>query len=150
VFEYMFVFSKGRPKTFNPIKDRKNKNAGTKMTGTKRQADGSLKPMSSVSTVGKLVQEFGQRFNIWDISPQQGNIGHPAPFPYDIAHDHIISWSHEGDVVLDPFMGSGTTGVASKSLNRDFFGIELDKEYFQIAKARIDAVEKHITLEEFF
>jgi len=147
VFEYMFVFSKGRPKTFNPIKDRKNKNAGTKMTGTIRKADGSFKPMSNM---GKTIQEFGQRFNIWDISPQRGNMGHPAPFPYQIAHDHIISWSNEGDVVLDPFMGSGTTGFASKSLNRDFIGMELDEEYFQIAKDRIDAVEKPIILEDFF
>ena len=147
VFEYMFVFSKGKPKTFNPIKDRKNKNAGKKMTGSIRLADGSFKPMSSA---GKIFREFGQRFNIWDITPQTGNIGHPAPFPYYIAHDHIISWSHEGDVVLDPFMGSGTTGVASKSLNREFFGIELDKEYFQIAKDRIDAAGPKQTFEDFF
>jgi len=59
VFEYMFVFSKGRPKTFNPIKDRKNKHAGQKVTGTIRQAGGSFKPMSNQ---GKNIQEFGQRF----------------------------------------------------------------------------------------
>jgi len=147
VFEYMFVFSKGRPKTFNPIKDRKNKHAGQKVTGTIRQAGGSFKPMSNQ---GKNIQEFGQRFNIWDIVPQRGNVGHPAPFPYQIAHDHIISWSNEGDVVLDPFMGSGTTGVASKSLNRDFIGIEMDEEYFLLAKSRIDGIMVENTLEDFF
>jgi len=57
---------------------------------------------------------------------------------------HLMSWlvrlvSKEGDVVLDPFMGSGTTGVACKLLNRDFIGIELSEEYYKIAEARIKA-----------
>jgi len=62
-----------------------------------------------------------------------------TPFPEQLAHDHIISWSNEGDTVLDCFMGSGTTGVVAKNLNRDFIGIELDKDYFEIAKNRIAA-----------
>jgi site-specific DNA-methyltransferase (adenine-specific) len=66
---------------------------------------------------------------------------HPAPFPYQLAHDHIISWSNEGDTVLDPFMGSGTTGVACKNLNRNFIGIELDEKYFEIAKQRIEQTQ---------
>jgi len=63
---------------------------------------------------------------------------HPAIFPEKLAHDHIISWSNEGDTVFDPFMGSGTTGKMAKQLNRDFIGIEIDKEYFEIAKQRIE------------
>ena len=54
-----------------------------------------------------------------------------------MAIDHILSWSNEGDVVLDPFMGSGTTGVACKKLKRDFIGIEIDDKYFKIADERI-------------
>ena len=65
--------------------------------------------------------------------------GHPAPFPIQLAQDHIISWSNETYIVLDPFMGSGTTGVACKNLNRHFIGIELDEQYFKIAQARISA-----------
>jgi len=133
VFEYMFVWSKGKPKTFNPIKDRKNKHGGKKASGTIRQIDGSTKPMSKVMDIN----EYGQRFNIWDQSPHRQKGGHPAPFPLSLAEDHIKSWSNVGDLVLDPFMGSGTTGIAAKNLNRDFIGIELDEEYFRIAQERI-------------
>ena len=134
VFEYMFVLSKGKVKSFNPIKDRKNKTFGKKEgRGTIRQSDGTTKPKS---TYGYIVKEFGQRFNIWETFPKTQK-GHPAPFPEQLANDHIISWSNEGDIVLDPFMGSGTIGVACKNLNRDFIGIELDETYFNIAAKRL-------------
>jgi site-specific DNA-methyltransferase (adenine-specific) len=135
VFEYMFVWSKGKPKTFNPIKDRANKHAGKNASGTVRQNDGSTKPMSKVMKIN----DYGQRFNIWQLSPQRqkGAYAHPAPFPETLAHDHIVSWSNEGDTVLDPFMGSGTTGVAAVNTNRNFIGIELDDEYYNIAWNRL-------------
>ena len=66
---------------------------------------------------------------------------HPAPFPEQLAKEHIISWSNENDIVFDPFMGSGTTGKMAKILNRDFIGIEIDKEYFEIAKQRIEGTQ---------
>jgi DNA modification methylase len=139
VFEYMFIFSKGRPKSFNPLKDRKNKQPNKILSGTIRNSDGTLKPMSNQ---GKRRGIYGQRFNVWDMPPEMSNKKrwHPAPFPEHLAMDHIISWSNEGDTVLDPFMGSGTTGVAAKNLGRKFIGIELDEDYFNIAKDRIDAV----------
>lgn len=136
VFEYMFVFTKGKCKKFNPIKDRRNKYAGSKKHGTVRQIDGSVKDISSK---GKEIAEFGQRFNVWEISPEKNNkTGHPAPFPKKLVEDHIVSWSDEVDTVLDCFMGSGTTGVACINTNRNFIGIELDKDYFNIAKERIE------------
>ena len=134
VFEYMFVWSKGAQKSFNPIKDRKCKTAGKAKGGTIRQKDGSMKRMSNEGWTQPM---FGQRYNVWEISPAAFK-GHPAPFPLSLAQDHIISWSNEGDTVLDPFLGSGTTGVAAKKLGRDFIGIELDETYFKIAKERID------------
>lgn len=136
VFEFMFVWSKGAPNTFNPIKDRPNKHAGKSAFGTIRQADGSTKPMSKTMTI----KEYGQRFNIWEIAPQCQK-GHPAPFPEQLATDHILSWSNEGDTVLDPFMGSGTTGVACVKTKREFIGIELDEGYFKIAEQRIRETE---------
>jgi len=136
VFEYMFVLSKGKPKSFNPIKDRLNKVKG-QMGGSIRQKDGSMKKMSSD---GKTRAKYGQRFAVWEQTPCGGNSsGHPAPFPLLLVEDHIRSWSNEDDSVLDPFMGSGTTGVACKNLNRDFIGIELDEEYFKIAQERINS-----------
>lgn len=133
VFEYMFVWSKGRLKAFNPIKDRPNKSYGiTKKTPSIRLPDGSMRKNKDVT-----IKDFGQRFNIWQYAPNTKGL-HPAPFPDKLAEDHIISWSNEGDTVFDPFMGSGTTGVACKNLNREFIGIEMDETYFNIAKARID------------
>lgn len=135
-FEYMFVFSKGKPKTFNPIKDRKNIHAGKKKHGTIRQADGSTVPVSSK---GKIYEEYGQRFNVWNMPPEQSNTRrcHPAQFPEQLARDHIVSWSNPGDTVLDPFMGSGTTGIACISTGRKFIGFEIDEKYFEIASKRI-------------
>lgn len=65
--------------------------------------------------------------------------GHPTIKPLNIVENFVINSTNEGDTVLDPFMGSGTTGVACKRLNRNFIGIELDDKYFQIAKERINA-----------
>jgi len=138
VFEYMFIFSKGKIKAFNPIKDRINKTAGQKVTGNIRQSDGSMKPKS---TIGKITAKNGQRFNIWEQCPKQGINNHPAPFPEQLAQDHIISWSNKGGIVFDPFMGSGTTGKMAKKLNRSFIGIEKVEKYFEIAKSRIEKSE---------
>ncbi len=142
IFEYMFVFTKGKPKTFNLIRDRRNKQVGKINTGTQREIDGSIKKQSGH---GKhYVSEFGVRFNIWEIGSGYGKsttdkeaFQHPAIFPEALAAGHIISWSNPGDTVLDPFMGSGTTGKMAKMLNRNFIGIEREPEYFKICEARI-------------
>lgn len=78
--------------------------------------------------------------SLWEFAPEKNAkiIGHPAPFPIELPYRLIKMLSYVGDVVLDPFMGSGTTGVACKNLNRKFIGIELDKKYFEIAKERIN------------
>jgi site-specific DNA-methyltransferase (adenine-specific) len=138
-FEYMFIFSKGKPKSTNLIEDRKNICGGHKVHGTDRQANGKTTTQKGVSK-GRTIKEIGKRFNVWSIPSCKSNAertGHPAQFPIQLAKDHIISWSNEGDIVLDPFMGSGTTGVACLETNRRFIGIELDEEYFEIAKNRI-------------
>ena len=143
-FEYMFVFSKGKPKTANIIKDRKNKYANQKVHGTERQRNGKTKPLSDVQK-SKVVKEYGSRLNIWDISNEKKNkTGHPAVFPEQLAHDHIITWSNENEIVLDPFMGSGTTGVACINTNRKFVGIEIDDTYFETAKKRIENEEMNV------
>lgn len=135
VFDYMFVFSKGKPKTFNPIKDRPNKHAGEKKSGTIRQKDGTTKPVSSA---GEIYEKYGQRYNIWKISPVGKNrTDHPAVFPLQLAKDHIISWSNENDIVLDPFVGSGTTAIACIETNRKYIGIEISEKYYDLAKKRI-------------
>lgn len=124
IFEYMFVFSKGKPNTTNLIKDKANKWAGYK------DFSGKLK---------NPVPDFSPRNNIWRYTTSfNDKTGHPAVFPELLAHDHIISWSNKGDIVLDCFLGSGTTGKMAKKLNRNFIGIEISQEYLDIAKERIN------------
>jgi DNA modification methylase len=135
VFEYMFIFSKGKPKTLNLLKDRKNKTSGSVSNKETR----SCREDRKILPGKRVVAEFSRRFNVWDVSRGRNKTDHPAVFPYQLAHDHILSWSNEGDTVLDPFAGSGTTGVAAKNLNRNFIGIELDEGYFNIAKERIES-----------
>ena len=137
VFEFMLVLSKGKPVSFNPIKDRKNKVTG-KIGGRIRQKDGTMKQMS---TDGKDRAEYGQRFAIWDVPPCGGNLtGHPAPFPEQLANDHIISWSNDGDLVYDPFMGSGTTAKMAILNNRNWIGSEMASEYCDIVEKRINGI----------
>jgi DNA modification methylase len=140
-FEYMFVFSKGRPKTYNLICDRKNRFERWGKTKKVREADGSFSIRQT-----KPFREYGRRYNIWRYVPGgQGNSSsdkfifkHPAVFPEQLAQDHILSWSNEGDVVLDPFIGSGTTAKMAVLNNRHYIGYELDPKYFEVAKKRIE------------
>ena len=133
-FEYMFVFCKIEVQTFNPIKDRKNVRGGvtesTAVSGMKK--DGTI-----ANRIIKTAALFGKRKNIWRYGVGGGKTGHPAVFPLQLATDHILSWSNPSDTVLDPFLGSGTTGVACANTGRGFIGIELDPTYFAIAEKRI-------------
>ena len=139
IFEYVFVFSKGKPKAMNFIEDKPN-TAG----GRVQKKDAVINKGKQQDGVGTFVRKhLGRRTNIWRIAIGETH-NHPAVFPEKLSHDHIISWSNEGDTVLDPFMGSGTTGVACKNLNRNFIGIELDEEYFKIAKERIENVPESL------
>jgi hypothetical protein len=139
-FEYMFVFAKGRMRTVHRLRDKVNVKAGTVSTSNKQGRDGvrtRLHPRG-----GTVIAPVGYRENVWVIPSGNGHsdyTGHPAPFPVALARDHILSWTNEGDVVLDPFMGSGTTGVACVKTGRKFIGVELDPGYFEIAKGRIQA-----------
>ncbi len=140
-FEYMFVLSKGKPKTIHILKDKPNKWAGQPTYGeiTRREKDGTLTKKGR-----KVVQEFGVRTNIWKYANGKGYAtkdaiayAHPAIFPEQLALDHIMSWSDEGDVILDPFGGSGTTGKIAAQLNRRWILIEAVGEYCDIARSRI-------------
>jgi site-specific DNA-methyltransferase (adenine-specific) len=89
--------------------------------------------------------------NVWtDISPivpwSAERVSHPTQKPLQIMERIITIWSNENDVVLDCFMGSGTTGVAAINTNRKFIGIEQDEKYFKIAKDRIQSAQNTISL----
>ena len=121
IFEYMFIFSKGQPKA-NLICDKKNKWAGHK------DWSGKMK---------NPVREFSPRTNIWRYVTSFNGWKHPAPFPEALAYDHIISWSEEGDLIYDPFMGSGTTAAMAIKAKRNFIGSEISSSYCEIIKERI-------------
>lgn len=145
-FEYMFVFSKGKPKTVNLLADRKNTAERWSTEYSIYTKDGKQK-----KTRDKEASEYGIRFNIWKYNTgfgftSKGDIDHPAMFPLDLAKDHILSWSKKGDTVLDPFMGSGTTGVACKETDRQYIGFEISKEYCDAANKRIDLAHYQYTL----
>lgn len=133
-FEYMFILSKGTPKTIHLIYDRKNKRHGIESMAL----SGLTKDGRKSNRVKREIREYGRRKNIWEYGVGGGKTGHPAVFPEALANDHIISWSNPGDIVFDPFMGSGTTGKMAILNNRNFIGIEIDKDYFRIAQERIN------------
>ena len=130
IFEYMFVFSKGKPKTAHLICDKENKwkNFTNWGKNTIYNKDGELIQTNDI----KPVPEFSPRNNIWKYTVgfniNEGK--HPAVFPYQLAEDHLKTWSNEGDLVFDPFTGSGTTASAALCNNRRFIGCEIDKTYF--------------------
>ena len=136
VFEYMFIFSKGKPKTFNPIMiECKSANKQYKST-CKKITKGKEREYKEFK-INKLKIDS----NIWKFAVSQNKTEHPAVFPLELPIRHIRSWSNEGDLVLDPFMGSGTTGIACKNLGREFIGIEIDEKYFKIAEERINKLD---------
>ncbi|KQL18841.1 DNA-methyltransferase [Cytobacillus solani] len=143
IFEYMFIFSKGSPKTVNLISDRKNKWVGHRIRGRERQVDGSLAGRRK----GNPVKEFGVRYNIWQVSTGYMKSSkdviaydHPAIFPESLAEDHILSWSDPGGIVLDPFGGSGTTAKMAKINGRQFIHTDISEEYNEIARRRLEDI----------
>lgn len=149
-FEYMFVFVKSPDGgvcdiTANLLRDRKNEWAHMPVAGTKRKADGSTKYFNK----GVKGAEYGVRFNVWTVTCARGKelTGHPAQMPIQLAKDHIETWSNAGDTVFDPFTGSGTTAVACLDSGRKFIGCEINPDYFEIAKKRI---QNHMVSKKLF
>lgn len=143
-FEYMFILTKGKPKTVNLLADKKNTCAGmtTFADVTRREKDGTL-----TNKGRKVINEYGVRTNIWRYNNGKGfstkdKIAHehPAIFPEKLVDDHILSWSNPGDIVLDPFGGSGTTAKESIKLGRRWIYIEKVDKYCEIAEKRIKGV----------
>ena len=143
VFEYMFILSKGKPKTFNPIIDKPNKKAGTKTTTTFRESNGETTKRSE-----KTINDFGKRYNIWKINEVKNNVSgkHPAPFPEQLANDHIISWSNENDLIYDCFAGSGTTAKMALLNKRNYIGSEISEEYCDIIEQRLNQTKAQLTM----
>jgi site-specific DNA-methyltransferase (adenine-specific) len=148
-FEFMFVLSKGKPKTFNPLKEKTVRN-GFEMVVFNKGADGinkkNLKELKTEKT----------RINIWEYAVGLGGttsdkiaFKHPATFPEKLAQEHILSWSNEGDLVFDPMCGSGTTCKMAFLFNRRYLGIDISEEYIKIAKTRLIAAQNECPLNSY-
>lgn len=147
MFEYMFVFSKGKPKTTNiELRERSNKCNDKRVYRKKkfsRNKDGDFNENDY------FVKEMVPDYNIWDFYVGGGNttndkvaFKHPAIFPEELVRRHIVSWSNEGDLIYDPFMGSGTTSKMSILTKRNYIGSELSKEYCDIETERLSLINK--------
>jgi site-specific DNA-methyltransferase (adenine-specific) len=146
IFEYMFILSKGKIKTFNPIKDKKNQscyNTRGTVRYSKRDTDGKLHKIIKENDN----QQFSMRGNIWrcDVGNNKSSTDkfafeHPAIFPEKLVRDHLLSWSNEQDVILDPFMGSGTTAKMCVVEKRNYIGFEISQEYIDIAQKRLQSI----------
>lgn len=144
-FEYMFVLAKGKPKTFNPQKIMKSgKQASRTKTVSFRQKNGELKP----KRIDYDQSKPKDMTNVWKLnagymksSKDPIAFEHPAIFPEELARLHILTWSNVGDVIFDPFLGSGTTAKMAIENHRKFIGCELSAEYIEIAKKRLQTVQ---------
>ena len=141
IFEYMFVFSKGEVKTHNPI-EIDCLHAGLELNGTTYK--NHSKGVQKRGKMAKPVKNKKIKGNIWEYvvgkkAEDQEAKGHPAPFPCELARDHISSWTKAGDVVLDPMAGSGTTLKMAKKTNRNYIGIEISQEYIDIINKRLNS-----------
>jgi DNA modification methylase len=147
-FEYMFAFSKGKPNTFNPItwkaKDK------VKFAERFRLEANGRRTLAPAPENGSVLKDIAERTHpnifFYTIAARkkrkiEGEEKHPAVFPDQLAEDQIRTWTNPGDVVLDPFLGSGTSGRLATLLDRKFLGIEISPKYCLLAKENIEAVE---------
>lgn len=141
-WEYMFVFSRGRPKTFNPLmrpqRNKWNDKRTSRVRSLSRDRDGAFGEPKTIPIRSEV-----KRSNVWRYVVSGGSVAsdslahhHPAVFPETLAHDHIVSWTNPGDVVLDPMVGSGTVTKVARALGRRWIGVELNPEYVLLARSR--------------
>jgi site-specific DNA-methyltransferase (adenine-specific) len=142
----MFVFSKGRPAAANLLRQETKWRKNTEEVSTYRKKDGTTAEMKYEKGKADRVRD-----NVWILNTgymrtttDKYAYKHPAMFPEQLANDHILTWSNAGDIVLDCFMGSGTTGKMAVLNNRNFIGMEIDAEYFAIAEKRIEAARLEV------
>jgi site-specific DNA-methyltransferase (adenine-specific) len=136
----MFVLSKGRVKTHNPIMVD-CMHAGLGLGGTTYK--NFSRREQTREKAASPVKEQKIKGNVWEyvVGKKMEDLdakGHPAPFPSELARDHIFSWTQPGDVVLDPMCGSGTTCKAARDMHRHYIGIDISPEYCKLARKRIE------------
>jgi site-specific DNA-methyltransferase (adenine-specific) len=137
-FEFMFVLTKGSPKTFNPLLENcKTSGKYTHRRNTGRVAEAATRNRDEITETKKT--KYRGNVLSYVVGSKKGETGsHPAPFPEQLVEDHILSWSNPGDLVFDPFIGSGTTAKVAKLLRRNYLGFDISQEYVDEATDRVD------------
>lgn len=138
--EFALVLSKGKPRSINLLRDKENSTPGQCRRFSQMAPDGRR----SVSTKKYTVGRYGVRGKVW-YYPRGGQLTtsdraafqQTAPMPVEMARDHIRSWSRPGDLVFDPFLGSGTTAKMALLNDRRYLGYEVHEPYFEIAQRRL-------------
>lgn len=102
-------------------------------------SDRGVSPSRKNHKLNRVIEKTGYPRQVLDFANSNKDVLHPTQKPVALMEYLIKTYTNEGEVVLDFTMGSGTTGVACKNLNRSFIGIELDEDYFNIAKSRIES-----------
>lgn len=143
-YEFMLVLSKGKPRTFNPLTEKTARSGVEGVVANKG-------PDALNRKVKARLNEYKTRTNIWEYAVGLGGttsdryaFEHPAVFPERLAEDHILSWTREGDLVLDPMCGSGTTCKMAKSRGRNFIGCDVSSKYARIARRRVKSVQARL------
>jgi DNA modification methylase len=139
IFEFMFILTKGAPKTFNPI-EVPAVNPGKSFEQFRLERDGRNYYRGAEPIVVAATRKAANIF-YYSVGVNGDDFGaykHPAIFPEQLAKDHIHSWSNPGDIVYDPFMGSGTTAKAAHLLDRNWIGSEISQEYVDLANKRLE------------
>ena len=145
-FEYMFILSKGEVKSHNPLMIH-CLHAGLELNGTTYK--NYSKNRQKRTKMANPVKNQKIRGNIWEYVVGKNKEDHEAklhsaPFPCQLVKDHILSWSNKGDLILDPMCGSGTTCKVAKELGRDYIGIDISKEYIDIAIKRLNNTQQNL------
>ena len=140
-WEYIFCFSKGVPNTFNPIEVEckySNLNANQKYRGVDGNKNYKVTKRNAVSKVKNVFE-----YIIGGVHTTKDKIAfeHPAIMPEKLAEDQIKTWTNEGDIVIDPFAGSGTTAKMCLMNHRKFYGCEVSEEYCNIFIKRLEQFE---------
>ena len=140
-FEYMFVLSKGKPNYWNPLTEL-SYCAGNKQAGTiQKKSDGERQSKSG----SKKTAQYKVKSNVWTFANSEKSF-HPAVFPRKLVDMHIFTWATVGCKMIDPFMGSGTSAIASHYSKLEFVGCELDEAYFKKAVDRIKKETRQLEL----
>lgn len=142
-FEYMFILSKGKPKTFNPIMIEKKyiESRPNKMYDKDKSGMQIHHQYSSSSNLKIKNNIWKYNVGLYHSTNDKEAFKHPAIFPEQLAADHILSWSNEGDIILDPFMGSGSSCLVAAENDRRYVGIELKQKYYDLAVQRIQELQ---------